>query len=191
MTEVPVVDRLSVLRQTHADYQRLVQSEDGWPDLELVAVKIEIETVPLDESGFNSVCDAIFQKNRQGWAEFRSELAWSGSASQPEFETAGQPLMAEWTDGARASVRLRAESSGSPTARTWRISERSLGQNDPLTEGETAHLRETTERMAHAQMAPVAALEYHIYWGAGPGDSPYALRRLFDRFGGFKKQGPL
>jgi len=182
-------DERKALSRACADYRllRAQASAAGLADLALVAVRKETRDHGFDCAAYNDIVKEIGGTTEQsGWCRFRSELGWTGGA-MPAFADAGPPLFAEWTGGEAKSSRLRVQADGSaPFLRVWTYFERSLGESEPLKEGEQAFLRESAEVVAHVALRPKTRLLYHVFWGAEPHDDVHALRRRFDRFVGFK-----
>ena len=181
----------SALARTFEDYGMLRAEADDLdlPELALVAVHCATEDIALDAPAFDRLRGILDRPEGAGWCRFRSVVRWSRAADWPAYEEAGPPIFAEWTESQDRSCRLRLLSgTGSPKARIWTFSERDLGADDPLREGEVCALRETRKALARAAPDGIGALVYHVFWGAEPHEDVHALRRRFDRFAEFSKE---
>ncbi len=184
-------ERRRALARAFADYGtlRAEAAELDLPELSLVALHCATEDIALDESAFDRMCGILDRPDGTGWCRFRSVVRWSGAADFPDYDTAGPPVLAEWTEAPERSCLLRLQSgSGSPRARIWTFTERMLGPEDPLGEAEICALREKRKALARAAPAGTRSLIYHVFWGAEPHEDAHALRRRFDRFAGFSKE---
>lgn len=190
MTSRPELERRALAR-TFADYGKLKAQAGklGLPELALVAVHSATEDIALDAVAFDRLRGILGRPEVAGWCRFRSDVRWSGSTDWPEYGEAGPPLFAEWTEAQDQSCRLRLLSgTGDPGARIWTFTERLLGADDLLREGEVCALREERKALARAAPDGVGRLVYHVFWGAEPHEDVHALRRRFDRFAGFSKE---
>lgn len=189
-------DHFAALRQVFADYNTLRKPVPAnWPELKLVAVSTKTGSTGADETCFGEVVEALNEEEQSGWVRFQSDVYWTGAGYSPDFAECGPPLFAEWTTGAQASCRLRADPDTPGKVHIWTYTERDLGVSDDLRKDETAFLRETVTVLGHRKRLGSTELVYHIYWAAPEKAAPekkdpFALRRVFDRFAGFKmKEG--
>jgi hypothetical protein len=190
MTARPELERRALAR-TYSDFCLLREQADGLelPEIALVAVDRATEDITLDAAAFNRRRGTLDRPEGAAWCRFRSVVRWSGAADWPSFKEAGPPLFAEWIEAPERSCRLRLLSgSASPRARIWTFTERVLGPDDPLREGEVCALREERKALARAAPDGIASLVYHVFWGAEPHEDVHALRRRFDRFAGFLRR---
>lgn len=191
MTGQQEQERRRALAQAYADYGTLRAQAAGiyLPELALVALHCTTEDIALDKAAFNRICNILKRPEGAGWCRFRSIVAWAGTTAPLEYDTAGPPVFAEWTETPEQSCRLRILSgAGTPRARIWTYTERVLGPDDRLEDGEVCALREQRKALARAAPAGIHSLIYHVFWGAEPHEDPHALRRRFDRFAGFCKE---
>ena len=186
------LERLEALRGTLADYRKMRESCSGMVDLQLVAVRRERETAAADEVLFERVVREIAADGAHGWGRFRSALGWTGHPP-PAFAESGPPVAAEWLrgEGADAGVAFRLTPAPGAACKALIVSarHRGLGESDRLEDGEIPCLLQRATVLADGRLEPFKCIAYEIYWGLPENDgSGSAMRRLFDRFAGFKEQ---
>jgi hypothetical protein len=172
------------LRRLLEDYRALAVK--GWekPALQLRLVDIKPDPLVADAAAYELVKSAISGTNSgKGWARLRSAVYPTGTDDRafPDFAENGPPLHAEWIESDSVSVHLRPAPGGGLVKRTY--AERSPGSGPEA--GGIPALREIVSVLRHGHDDRV--LDYHVFWGA-PADDPSALRRLFARFAGFRRE---
>lgn len=169
-----------VLATTLEAYDRLRKAggEGGsLPDLELVALSRKVETPADRGSGIKD----FDWRSSEGFCRYRSGLAWSDDP-KPSADDVGEPVFAEWRTSEQVSHRLRVLEG---VTTVWTLTERPLEAKSDLMPGETPFLRQRLTIAAHEKLTPHAYLAYHVFFGAGAGADPHALRQVCDRFFGF------
>ena len=183
--------RLEALRETLADYRKMREAFPDMDELQLVAVRRERETVAADEALFDRVAREIDADGAHGWGRFRSELGWTGQPP-PAFAESGPPVAAEWLrrEGEEAGVAFRLTPAPDAAGKALIVtaSHRDLGESDRLEDSEIPCLLQCAAVLADGRL-PFRRIAYDIYWGLPDNDeSGSAMRRLFDRFAGFREQ---
>ena len=181
---------LECLRRLATDFQALSALRSGeLPELELVAVKItKPRSCPADRQLFTEVRQILSDPAKQGWARFRSDIHWTGTQDDLEFEHSGPPVHAEWVDGASKSYLLRLDPSHPGSARIWSYVERVLSEDDQLDADEQPFLREHSAVLGNSKRIPGQRLRYNVFWGSDDISNPHAVRRQLSRFVGFSKE---
>ena len=181
---------LECLRRLATNFQALRALRLGeLPELELVAVKItKPRSCPADRQLFTEMRQILNDPAKQGWARFRSDIHWTGTPNDMEFEHSGPPVHAEWVDGAPKSCLLRLDPSRPGSTLIWSYEERALSEDDQLDADEHPFLREHCAVLGNPKRIPGRRLLYNVFWGSDDISNPHAVRRQLSRFVGFSKE---
>ena len=181
---------LECLRRLATDFQALSALRSGeLPELELVAVKIaKPRSRPADRQLFAEMRQILDDPAKQGWVRFRSDIRWTGTPNDMEFEHSGPPTHAEWVDGASKSYLLRLDPSHPGSALIWSYEERVLSDDDQLDTDEQPFLREHCAVLGNLRRISGRRLLYNVFWGSDDFSNPHAVRRQLSRFVGFSNE---